>query len=85
METPGTTYIDEEHPHAVFVKFKEYGVWSSKGYAYKTRRKYEKGEGIVVPVGGWYAVGRVYEFIENHPFKEHIKYKIPLGSLRDLG
>lgn len=60
--------------YGLSVKFKEYGVWS-KSYSYLSRVPYEINQAIIVPVGDWYAIGKVAKCVEDPILKDNIKYK----------
>jgi hypothetical protein len=74
---------DEKEVFAVAVEFCVNTVWS-RAYIFKSHRSFKKDEVVVVPVPGFWAVGRVMKVYQDYPYKPGIKYSWICGVLEDL-
>lgn len=66
--------------YGVVVQYWDMGGWS-KGYTYRSRVPFNKGDIVVVPVKNFWACARVHSCTENYFFQPAINYKEVLQKL----
>lgn len=68
------TLIDVPEPYGVMVKFRQRGAWT-KAYTYKSAVPYTPGDVVLVEHDGFFAVGKVWQYVKDYNFNPDLTYK----------